>query len=110
MWVSKDWELPNILIRGNDYAAPKSPESTEAPKEYPTMAGQGATAEQIDAIIAQVTLDIYWAKYEEEDNESIYMVHQAELENAKCYSDEEEYDESLYMEELENTKYYSDEK
>ena len=32
---------------GNDYAAPEFPESLEAPKEYATMAGQGATAEQI---------------------------------------------------------------
>ena len=33
--------------RGNDYAAPKSTESPEAPEEAVTMAGQGATAEQI---------------------------------------------------------------
>ena len=32
---------------GNDYAAPESPESPEAPEEDATMAGQGATAEQI---------------------------------------------------------------
>ena len=32
---------------GNDYAAPKFPESPEAPKEDATMAGQGATAKQI---------------------------------------------------------------
>ena len=38
------------------------------------------------------------------------MVHQAELENDKCSSDEEEDDKSLYMAELENAKYSSDEK
>ena len=61
------------------------------------MAGQGATAENIAAIIAQVTLAMSQERDEEEDNKSIYMVHQAELENDKCYSDEEEYDEGLYM-------------
>ena len=38
--------------RGNDYAAPKLPESPEAPEEDPTMSGQVATAKQIAAIIA----------------------------------------------------------
>ena len=33
--------------RGNDYVAPKSTESQEAPEEDATMAGQGDTAEQI---------------------------------------------------------------
>ena len=33
--------------RGNNYAAPGLPESPEAPKEDATMAGQGATAENI---------------------------------------------------------------
>ena len=33
--------------RGNDYAAPKLPESSEAPEEDATMAGQSATAKQI---------------------------------------------------------------
>ena len=42
--------------RENDYAAPESPESLEAPEEDPIMAGKGATAKQIAAIIAQVTL------------------------------------------------------
>ena len=83
--------------RGNDYAAPESPESPEAPEEDPIMAGQGATAKHIAAIIAQVTLAMSQERDEEEDNKSIYMVHQAELENDKCYSDEEEYDEGLYM-------------
>ena len=32
---------------------------------------------------------------EEEDNESLYMVHLAELEKAKFYSDEEEDDEII---------------
>ena len=73
------------------------------------MAGQGATAKHITAIIAQVTLVMSWARDEEEDNGSLYMVHQAELENAKCSSDEEEDDESLYVAhqaELENAKYW----
>ena len=33
---------------GNDYGALESPESSEAPKEDATMAGQGASAEHID--------------------------------------------------------------
>ena len=70
---------------GNDYTAPELPESPEAPKEYPTMAGQGATAEQIATIIVQVTLTMSQAIDEKEDNKSLYMVHQAELENDKCY-------------------------
>ena len=57
--------------RGNDYTAPKSPESSEAPKEDPCMAGQDDTAEQIAAIIAQVTLAMSRARDEEEDNKSI---------------------------------------
>ena len=47
--------LENKLVskrkRGNDYAAPELPESPEAPKKDPTMAGQGATSKQIAAII-----------------------------------------------------------
>ena len=69
------------------------------------MDGQGATAKYIAAIIAQVTPAMSKARGEEEDNEIFYMVHQAELENAKCSSDDGEDDESLYMEELENAKY-----
>ena len=94
--------------QGNDYAAPESPESPEAPKQEPTMAGQGATAEHITAIIAQVTLAISWARDEKEDDESIYM-SPIRTWNAKCYSDEEEDDESFYMAELENAKYSSSE-
>ena len=96
--------------RGNDYAAPESPESPEASEEDPPMAGQGATAKQIAAIIAQVTLAMSRARDEKEEEKSLYMVHQAELENSKCSSDEEEDDESFHMEELENAKYSSDEK
>ena len=33
--------------RGNNYAAPEFPEPPETPEEDSTMAGQGATAEQI---------------------------------------------------------------
>ena len=34
---------------------------------------------------------------EKEEDKSLYMVHQAEFENAKCSSDEEEDDEILYL-------------
>ena len=34
------------------------------------------------------------ASNEEEDNESLYMMHQAEFENVKCSTDEEEDDKS----------------
>ena len=94
--------------RGNDRAEPKFPESPESPEEDPNMAGQGDTAEHIAAIITKVTLAMSRARDEEEDNESLYMVHQAELANAKFSSDEEEDDESIYMAELENVKYSSD--
>ena len=63
---------------------PESFESLEAPKEEPTMDDQGATAKHIAVIIAQVKLAMSQARDEEEDNKSLYMVHQAELENAKC--------------------------
>ena len=49
---------------GNNYAVPESPESLEAPEEDPTMDGQGATAKQIDAIIAQATLAMSQARDE----------------------------------------------
>ena len=51
--------------RGNDYVAPEYPESPEACKEDPTMAGQDATAKQIATIIAQVRLAMYRSRDEE---------------------------------------------
>ena len=49
--------------RGNDYEAIELTKATEvAPGEYPVMAGQGATTNQIYDIIAQVTADMARAR------------------------------------------------
>ena len=58
--------------RGNDYAAPESPESPVAPEEDPTMAGQGATAKHISAIITQVALVMSRARDEGEYDKKLY--------------------------------------
>ena len=69
-----DWCLSNPILNNEpvlkrkkrkDYTAPESTESPEALKEDPTMTGQGATAKQIAANIAQVTLAISRERDEE---------------------------------------------